>query len=337
MAARPGAIAVVCERQSLTYAELDARSGRLAAILRAAGVGPERLVGLALPRSLDLIVAQVAVLRAGGAYLPIDVDHPTDRIGFTLADARPLTVVTTRRWAEQLPDVDVPMLALDDPAVVARLSAAGDEPLVPAELLPTNTAYVIYTSGSTGRPKGVVLTHAGVAKLVATQTERFGIGPDSRVIQFASPSFDVSFWDLCIALLSGGRLIVVPAERRVAGPELTSYIAEHGGTFMILPPALLAALPAGCDLPEGATLLAGTERVSPALVARYATRQRMFNAYGPTEATVNSTLGLCDSGGAGRRVRGADRHPRPGHPHLRAGRGAPAGRAGRARRAVPRR
>ena len=161
-------------------------------------------------------------------------------------------------------------------------------------LSPHHPAYVIYTSGSTGQPKGVVVTHAGIAKLVATQAERFGVGPDSGIIQFASPSFDVSFFDLVLGLLSGSRLIVVPAWRRVAGPELTDYIHAHRATFMILPPALLAALPPECTLPEGATLLAGTERVSPALVARYGVHQRMFNAYGPTEVTVNSTLGLCD-------------------------------------------
>ena len=131
---------------------------------------------------------------------------------------------------------------------------------------PENAAYVIYTSGSSGRPKGVVLQHSGVAKLVATQVERFGIGPHSRVLQFASPSFDVAFWDLCLGLLSGGRLVVVPAERRVAGPALTEYAHQHGVDFMILPPALLDAMPEDCDLPRDSVLLAGTERVSPDLV-----------------------------------------------------------------------
>ena len=139
--------------------------------------------------------------------------------------------------------------------------------------------------------KGVVLSHTGVAKLVATGVERFGLGRDDRVLQFASPSFDVAFFDLCLSLLFGGRLVIVPSERRVPGIELTSYAEEHGATFMILPPALLAALPADLSLPKGATLLAGTERVAPELVARFGRELRMFNAYGPTEATVNSTLG----------------------------------------------
>lgn len=139
----------------------------------------------------------------------------------------------------------------------------------------------------------MLLTHTGVAKLLSTQFERFGLTPDVRVLHFASPSFDVAFWDLCLALLSGGRLVIVPADRRVAGPALTEYAIRHRVNFMILPPALLAALPPECELPPG-ILLAGTERVSPELVARWARGRRMFNAYGPTEATVNSTLGECD-------------------------------------------
>ncbi|MFL6126905.1 amino acid adenylation domain-containing protein, partial [Actinophytocola sp.] len=280
---RPDATAVVFESSSLTYAELDARANRLAHLLVARGAGPEKVVALAVPRSLDMVVAELAVLRAGAAYLPIDVDYPAERVAFMLADAAPVCAVATQ---------PLPGIPVVDPDAAAELPAT--DPEVP--LSPANAAYVIYTSGSSGRPKGVVVSHAGVAKLVATQVRRFGVGPHSRVLQFASPSFDVAFWDLCLGLLSGGRLVVVPAERRVAGEALTSYAHEHGVNFMILPPALLAALPADLDLPRDSVLLAGTERVSPELVARWAPGRRMFNAYGPTEATVNSTLGECAPG-----------------------------------------
>jgi amino acid adenylation domain-containing protein len=272
---RPDAVAVVFESESLTYAELDERANRLAHFLIARGAGPERVVALSVPRSVDMIVAELAVLKSGAAYLPLDPDLPAERRAFMLADASPVCVVTT---------VDEGVLA----------AAPAEDPAVP--ITPDNAAYVIYTSGSTGRPKGVVVSHSGVAKLVATQVERFGVGPHSRVLQFASPSFDVAFWDLCLGLLSGGRLVVVPAERRVPGPELTSYAFEHDVNFMILPPALLAELPPDLDLPRDSVLLAGTERVSPELVARWAPGRRMFNAYGPTEATVNSTLGACEPG-----------------------------------------
>ncbi|WP_086784436.1 non-ribosomal peptide synthetase [Streptomyces caniscabiei] len=297
---RPEAVALVFEDEELTYAELDERANRLAHALIARGAGPERIVALALPRSVELIVAEVAVLKSGAAYLPIDHDYPADRVAYMLGDARPVCMVTTGETARDLPDPaeGMTLLELDAPATAAELAERPVHDPTEAErgapLTVLNAAYVIYTSGSTGRPKGVVLAHGGVAKLVATQSERFGIGPHSRVLQFASPSFDVAFWDLCLGLLSGGRLVVVPAERRVPGAPLADYANAHGITFMILPPALLAAMPDDIELPPTATLLAGTERVSPELVGRYARGRMMFNAYGPTEATTNSTLGLCD-------------------------------------------
>ncbi|WP_431037569.1 non-ribosomal peptide synthase/polyketide synthase [Streptomyces sp. P6-2-1] len=295
VAARPDEIALVHEDERLTYAELDARAARLAHALVARGAGPERVVALAVPRSADMIVAEVAVLKAGAAYLPVDTDYPADRIAYMLDDARPVCLVTTAETLQDLPPGTPGTLVLDAPETVAELAGhPAHDPAQAARLTVAHAAYVIYTSGSTGRPKGVVLSHGGVAKLVATQRERFGIGPHSRVLQFASPSFDVAFWDLCLGLLSGGRLVVVPADRRVPGAPLADYAHAHGITFMILPPALLAALPEDVELPPTATLLAGTERVSPELVGRYARGRMMFNAYGPTEATTNSTLGLCD-------------------------------------------
>ncbi|KRV50463.1 non-ribosomal peptide synthetase [Wenjunlia vitaminophila] len=299
VAAAPRDVALVLGEAELSYAELNARSNRLAHALIARGVGPERVVALALPRSPDLVVAELAVLKAGGAYLPIDPEHPADRIAFQLADAAPLCLVTTTELGPSVPRAEgVTRLLLDAPDTVAELAdrstADPDDTDRGVPLTVHNAAYVIYTSGSTGRPKGVVLSHSGVAKLVATQTERLGVGPHSRVLQFASPSFDVAFWDLCLGLLSGGRLVMVPSELRFPGAELADYARAHGATFMILPPALLAALPDHAALPAPATLLAGTERVSPELVARFAPGRRMFNAYGPTEATVNSTLGACD-------------------------------------------
>lgn len=285
--ATPDAVAVVFEDETLSYAELDVRANRLANVLvNAYGAGPERVVALAVPRSLDMIIAEVAVLKSGAAYLPLDTDYPAERIAYLLRDAAPVAVVTTTDLAGRLPgEPNVPRLLLDD----LDPTGPANPPAGPTQV--SNAAYVIYTSGSTGLPKGVVLSHTGVAKLVATQTERFGIDQHDRILQFASPSFDVAFWDLCLALLSGGRLIVVPAERRVPGLELTEYATRHGATFMILPPSLLSVLPHECELPPIATLLAGTERVAPELVARYGRGRRMFNAYGPTEATVNSTLG----------------------------------------------
>ncbi|WP_181019443.1 non-ribosomal peptide synthetase [Nonomuraea typhae] len=284
-AATPEALALVCEDESLTYAELDAWTDRVAAALAARGAGPERVVAMALPRGTGMVAGVLAIAKAGAAYLPIDTAYPGERIAMMLEDAAPVLVLASRETVAALPPAAVPYLLLDELG-----GGPAEEPGGGVAPLPRNPAYVIFTSGSTGRPKGVVLEHAGVRQLVATAVERFGVGPGSRVLQFASISFDVAFWELTMSLCTGATLVVVPAERRVAGPELTGYVRRNRITHLALPPALLSALPEGCDLPEGSTLLVGTETVTPELVRRWSGRHRLFDAYGPTEAMVNSTL-----------------------------------------------
>ncbi|AXB47512.1 hypothetical protein A4R43_37835 [Amycolatopsis albispora] len=282
----PDAVAVVCEDERLTYRELNAAANRVARLLRQRGVRAEDVVGVALPRTPLLVIALLGVMKAGGAYLPLDLDHPEDRIAYLLEDSGAGHVLSTVDLAGELPAGTEPIL-LDDPAL--GLETYPDTNVdSPHEL--ERAAYVIYTSGSTGLPKGVVLSHDGIGSLIATATERLGIGPESRVVQFASAGFDVTVWDLVMSLCVGGRVILVPSHRRVAGPELTGYIAKNGATHMILPPSLVAALPPECELPEGAVLVVGTETVPPELIARWSRQLRVVAAYGLTEATVNSTL-----------------------------------------------
>ncbi|OJF15837.1 non-ribosomal peptide synthetase [Couchioplanes caeruleus] len=283
----PHAVAVVCESEQLSYAGLNAAANRLARVLRDRGVRPEDVVAIALPRSTELVVALLAVMKAGAAYLPLDADHPADRIGYMLADAGARLVVSTAELAAPFADLPGDCLLLDEAG--AELAAADDRNLELAIGL-HQAAYVIYTSGSTGAPKGVVISHEGIGSLIATAVDRLGVDADSRVVQFASVGFDVAVWDLCMSLCVGGRVIVVPTERRVAGAPLTDYVTEHGATHMILPPSLVAALPPGCALPDGAVLVVGTETVPTELIARWAQRLRVVAAYGLTEATVNSTL-----------------------------------------------
>ncbi|MFJ9850401.1 non-ribosomal peptide synthase/polyketide synthase [Streptomyces sp. NPDC101150] len=262
--AQPDAVAVVSGETSLSYGELNARANRFAHVLIERGVGPERIVALALPRSVELVVAVLAVAKAGAAYLPVDPEYPAARIAFMLDDASPALVVddpATVTGTEGYPDVD--------PAARAR---------------PEHPAYVIYTSGSTGRPKGVVVSHAGIAGLVATQVERLGLDADSRVLQFASPSFDASFWDLCGALLTGAALVLAPP-----GSPLTALTdGALGVTHVTLPPSVLASLPEGGL--SASTLVVAGEACSAELVARWASGRRMINAYGPTETTVCATM-----------------------------------------------
>ncbi|MBK1784236.1 non-ribosomal peptide synthetase [Prauserella cavernicola] len=265
----PDAVAVVCEDEQLTYDQLNTAANRLARSLRARGVGTEDVVGVALPRTADLVVALLGVLKAGAAYLPLDADHPAERLDYMVADAGARLVVST---------------------VDHRELAAFDGSDLGLPIAPHQAAYVIYTSGSTGRPKGVVVSHEGIGSLVETAIARLGVDETSRVAQFASVGFDVAVWDLTMSLCVGGRSVVVPSPRRVAGPELTEYLGAQGVTHMILPPSLVAALPPECELPEGGVLVVGTETVPPELITRWAKRMRVVAAYGLTEATVNSTL-----------------------------------------------
>ncbi len=240
------------------------------------------------------------MLKAGGAFLPLDLDYPAARLALMLGDAAPHVVLTSDALRDDLPaDDETPRLVIDDPRFAAELDAGGDDPPPAPALELAHPAYVIYTSGSTGRPKGVVVTHSGLASLVATAVDRLGVGAGDHVAQFASMSFDVAVWDLCMSLLTGACLVVVPAERRVPGPPLLDYLRDHRISHMILPPSLVAALPEEAELPAGARLVVGAERVPPEIVERWSGRLQIVGAYGLTETTVNSTLWLADAGWSG--------------------------------------
>jgi amino acid adenylation domain-containing protein/non-ribosomal peptide synthase protein (TIGR01720 family) len=286
VAAKPDADAVVDEAVTWTYAQLDARSNRIARLLRAHGVDTGDVVALAVPRSAEMVAAVLAVVKLGAAYLPLDLSHPADRLAYMLGDAGARLVLATESVSGKIPDAAADVVLLDLPGVVP---ADGSPPDTRPFGLDT-TAYVIYTSGSTGRPKGVLVPHDGIASLAATAVDRMGLREDSRVLQYASAGFDVAVFELTMAVCVGGTLVVAPDEVRTAGRELTGFLAAQRITHLILPPSLVSALPEGCELPAGATILVGTETVPPDLVARFAGRLNVLAAYGLTEATVNSTL-----------------------------------------------
>ncbi|MEV6827027.1 non-ribosomal peptide synthase/polyketide synthase [Amycolatopsis sp. NPDC051102] len=275
----PDATAVI-GGESLTYAELDARAGRLARVLAAHGIGPERIVALALPRSVEIVVAQLAVWKAGGAFVPVDPTYPIERITFMLADARPALVLTLDGLAPPVP-AGVPVLTLDDPELF------DGEPVPPVAVRPEHPAYVIYTSGSTGRPKGVVVTHTGLAGFAAAEAEHLGVTEGDRVLAYSSPSFDASILELCLAWASGAALVVVPPEP-LLGEPLAEFLAAHRITHTLIPPAALATVPAA-GLPDLRTLVVGGDACPPELVDRWAPGRRMINAYGPTESTIVAT------------------------------------------------
>ncbi|HEY0578528.1 MAG TPA: amino acid adenylation domain-containing protein [Pseudonocardia sp.] len=294
VAATPYAVAVEFGDISLCYAELNARADRLARLLIERGVRVERVVALALPRSVELIVAVWAVFKAGGVYLAIDPRHPDERIGFMLDDAAPVCVLTSAR----LPEVaacarraGLPVIALDGPdAPPIERAATGPEPAGPE---PGHAAYLIYTSGTTGTPKAVVVEHASIAHMSVTQIEHFKLGPGERVAQLASPGFDVAVWEICVSLLSGATLVVPPAP--LAGEELGDFLRERCITVAVTSPSALGSVPAG-SFPDLRTLIVGSEECPGDLVARWSPGRRMINAYGPTENTVCTTMSAPLSG-----------------------------------------
>ncbi|WP_327745262.1 non-ribosomal peptide synthase/polyketide synthase [Streptomyces europaeiscabiei] len=294
----PDAEAVAYEAETLTYAELNARANQLAYHLTHQGVGPEARVALVMPRSLDMLIAQLAVLKTGAAYLPVDPEYPADRIAYMLDDAAPMAVLTVTRTRSAVPD-GMSVLELDEPGFAAALNAYDTGNLRDlhrtAPLRPAHPAYVIYTSGSTGRPKGVVVTHQGVPNLSADHIARLDIRPDSRLLQFASPSFDAAVADIWPAWLAGAAVILAPAERLTPGAPLAQFVRDHAITHATLPPATLAFLEDD-GLPPELTLLVAGEACTAETAAHWSRGRRMLNVYGPTEATVASTASAPLSG-----------------------------------------
>ncbi|MEU7482643.1 amino acid adenylation domain-containing protein, partial [Streptomyces sp. NPDC042319] len=296
-AATPDKEAVVLGADRLTYAELDARANRLARLLVGRGVGPEQVVAVMLPRTAEQTVAALAVLKAGAAYLPVDAAYPVDRIAYMLDDARPVALLTDEATAARpagLPDLETAPLVLDSPGTAEQLAGLPDTALTDADrtaaLRPGHPAYVIYTSGSTGRPKGVVVAHEGLLAMVDSLVERFGLDEDTRVLQFASFSFDASVWEIMLALLTGGTLVIADEECRTPGRPLVDLINTARINLAGLPPVVVSGLPADATLPADLRLAVAGEAVPAEIVERFAGGVKLYNGYGPTEAVVSSTV-----------------------------------------------
>jgi amino acid adenylation domain-containing protein len=307
----PDATAVVCGLQAMSYTELNQCANRLARHLITLGAGPERLVAIAMPRSLDMMVAVLAVLKSGAAYLPVDPAYPPERIGFMLADARPVTVLTTRMTGRNLPG-DVPQVVLDDLATVTAVSRLTDGDLADADLAdaeraaalrPSSPAYVIYTSGSTGRPKGVVVEHRSVVSLLCWAGAEFAADELSRVLASTSLSFDVSVFEIFAPLVRGGSIEIVPDLLALADSGREPW---RGSLISAVPSALSEVLSVhGAKAQARTVVLAGEALTSHAVAAIGAALPGagVRNIYGPTEATVYATAWRAED--AGERPAGA--------------------------------
>ncbi|BAY23196.1 non-ribosomal peptide synthase [Calothrix sp. NIES-2100] len=287
----PDAVAVVFENQQLTYRELNDRANQLAHQLQTLGVKPDVLVGICVERSLEMIVGLLGILKAGGAYVPLDPNYPSDRLAFMLSDAQLPVLLTQQRLVEKLPEHQAIAICLDaDWNEIAKNNNSNPT----SKATTANLAYVIYTSGSTGKPKGVMVEHTGLCNLVTAQIQTYNVQTDSRILQFASFSFDASIFEVVMALGTGARLYLGTKESLLPGSSLIELLQNYGITHITLPPSALAVLPAE-ELPALQNLTVAGEACPPDLVERWSCGRRFFNGYGPTEATVWSTIAECSS------------------------------------------
>ncbi len=293
----PDAMAVVAGDEALTYADLDARANRLAHHLQARGVGPEVTVGVCLARSPELAIALLAVLKAGGACVPLDPSFPPERLAFMVDDAAVAAVLTSEDLASRLPSVAAPVVRLDTDA-----PGWADLPASPPPRLigPAHLAYVIYTSGSTGRPKGVLSIHRGLVSHHRAVVDLYGLAPGDRVLQFCSIGFDVSIEEMFPTWAAGATLVFRPENSPLLGREWLAWLGDQRITVVNLPTSYWQAWgrdldTSGHTVPDAIRLVVvGGEK---ALGSAYRTwsrvsggRSRWVNAYGPTETTCMSTF-----------------------------------------------
>jgi amino acid adenylation domain-containing protein len=285
----PDAVAVIFEDKQLTYKELNQRANQLAHHLGNLGVGPEVLVGICVERSLEMIVGLLGILKAGGAYLPLDPAYPPERLVFMLEDASVGVLLTQARLVESLPKHQGRIVCLDtDWEIIERQSEENPR----CNFTPENLAYVIYTSGSTGKPKGVLVPHSGVSNLATALHRACNVQPNSRMLQFASLSFDSSVTELVMTLLAGATMVMGTRDSLLPGPCLIQLLRDFAIATVVLPPSVLAILPTN-ELPALRTVIVAGEACSGDLVAKWSSGRRFFNGYGPTECTVCTTIVEC--------------------------------------------
>ncbi|MFJ5034440.1 amino acid adenylation domain-containing protein [Streptomyces sp. NPDC088560] len=295
----PDKAAVVFENESVPYAELNARANQLAWLLVGRGVGPGSLVAVLMERSVEMVVALLAVLKAGAAYLPVDPEYPPERIGYMLTDADPALALVSAATAHEIPDeVAIPALVLDGIATTGQSVDGHDREVTDTDrlhpLLPDHPAYVIYTSGSTGRPKGVVVPHRGIVNRLLWMQAEYGLTADDRVLQKTPSSFDVSVWEFFWPLITGATLVVARPNGHRDPAYLADLIVAQGVTTVHFVPSMLAAFleePSAAACTSLHRVLCSGEALPTTLVDRFAKvlEVPLHNLYGPTEASVDVT------------------------------------------------
>ncbi|HEX8557985.1 MAG TPA: amino acid adenylation domain-containing protein, partial [Pyrinomonadaceae bacterium] len=296
----PEAEAVVCGGEALTYGTLNERANRIARRLRSLGVGPESVVGIYLERSADMVAALLGVLKAGGAYLPLDTQYPKQRVAFMLEDARPAALLTQSALKAELPETAAHVVCLDSDARELAREGADNPAAAGAD---SNLAYVIYTSGSTGRPKGVAIEHRSAVTLVRWAAEEFGAAALGRVLASTSICFDLSVFEIFAPLSCGGCVVLAAGSALdlLAGDGLAGTPFE-GVTLVNTVPSAMTELARAGRVPASARVvnLAGEPLKRALADAVYASGpvERLYNLYGPSEDTTYSTVSLVGRGAA---------------------------------------
>ncbi|MET7772350.1 amino acid adenylation domain-containing protein [Nocardia sp. NPDC005366] len=339
-AAGPRAVAVRAGARTVTYGQLDRQSNLLARRLIDAGCGPECCVLVALPRSVESAIALWGVARSGAAQVPVGIANPAARVADMAVECGARLGISVSSVRESLPD-GVRWILLDEPSAGAGNDGNGatrpaayadtepvagkargngqtrdDRPAVdpPRRLRGEHPAYVVFTSGSTGTPKGVVVTHAGLAGLVQGAHEAYRPAPGARIMHCLNPAFDAALLELLVALSSGATAVIAAGDA-VAGSDLGAVVTEHRVTHLTGTPSMLATLPEDA-FASVQVVVTGGETCSPELTARFGSRRRLLNSYGPAETTIAATFTDERAGGIGRPVPGTgvlvlDRRLRP--------------------------
>jgi len=284
----PQNTALVFGEESWNYNTLNRRANQIAHLLIEKGLRPEEPVAICLPRSFDMIAASIAVLKAGGCYVPIDSTYPADRISYIIEDSKAGKIIT-HSSLDALP-ADKPLLHLDK--MQAELQKISDDNLS-RHVDQDHLAYIIYTSGSTGKPKGVMLRHGGFMNLADAQQKSFEVTPQSHYLQFASFSFDAAVGEIFVALTAGAALYLIEKETILSKERLTRFLNENEIHVATLPPSLLSIL-ADQEFPHLQTIASVGEACSLELAAKWKDRVRFFNGYGPTEASVGCAWTIVD-------------------------------------------
>jgi amino acid adenylation domain-containing protein len=292
----PGATAVVCGGEQLNYRELQEQANRLANRLRAMGVGPGVIAALCLNRSVNMVVAVLAVLTAGGAYVPLDPEYPSERLEYMLSDSGAVVLVTEESLLNLLPTLPLPSICLDRD----RSFLLMEHSTPPATGgLPNHLAYVIYTSGSTGKPKGVEVAHRSVVNLLAFMQRQLGVGPQDRLLAVTTLSFDIAGLEVFLPLVCGAQVILATRDAVWNGAALADLIQQSGATMMQATPVTWRLLlDAGWAGSPEFKILCGGEALPLELAKRLlATGGELWNLYGPTETTIWSTVHRMDGCG----------------------------------------